>query len=1233
VLHPSGRDIVVPNETENLKTFDTSKALAGINDEGKFEQLATALLRAAHPLVATLSHPGVNKGGRTRKSPFDAVGFVRGAHPPHLLAVHHTITSIGNLASKWLHDPATVVARRPGSTPTAPPGDLIKTAELVAAERVRTPELRATLILTTNEEPGVELVRDVNAEAAARGLDVEIWPRSQLAHVLDNDPTGQWIRRTFLGIEQERLSPELLSELAWKNFDAFRLRDDPRTRIAREDERVLSRSHRPITFLIAGSGLGKSVVCYRIAEAHVNSGAYSLFLSHEIVERVATLEQAVSEAIRSLYPSLALSETPLSFCSADKPLLVIIEDINLSGQPQRLVEKIARWADGGQPSAERSRPWRLICPMWPQIIAALDNQTLKHLQPMLVELTPFSEEQAQKAIVGRAALTGKVISDLSAARIANDLGNDPLLIGLYDFTLTPDPHQVLNQYVETVLRQSQTVSGELSADLRLALMSLAEQMILRRRLSPKWREVGEWDMKPDALKFLKILIRRNDLLGTVGTSSDLTLTFRHDRVRDWLLVESMREMDAQGRLPDQIVSDPFYAEILASTLVRVGVPSALTARLRELNPLALFYSLVLLNGHKGPARARTIGEIRGWLAQPESRTAGAAVLRGHALAVLENADGSDIPQLVGLFPEDTTSGQLARLRNGDLNAAIAICVHFEPGSNAVFRDRQIQHVRLRFGDGIPQNLDKLLRIPELTGIQRSGLLRFAGHLANASLAPAIATCWSNDSSRVERLADYLWAFGECCEESNAADYLGPVCDAWAALSDTPGENNSPSPRENLAEYDVRWAFERHPPVGAIEYFIQRAGQSDLNWPITYMLHGLDLPKAVVFVAHAMADMRRKFPNGIVPFLSLVTDHWKRRQRESDRPMSSESRKALLEVWQIPVGDLILRRAAFDMWASAESEDDVAVLCSANTADGLHDRILQQRLERGDLTAIPALVKELESRDDGWWWWYFARRVWSPELTHALDDALSRKSEAVELENIEWQYRQALMRMPAAEAEHLLLKHWEKLRFGKYFVQVALFLATPALRQLVATCVLEAPNAKRLFAHISLEYAGKTDNNPGITRQAQIEALEPYLDLLSSSDLSRLAYVCNEAGWFDLRRRLFDSRVRDTYTSWRPETAKLGFDELSSGTRPLWIDNEIDRALKTGTTWSEYRTALEEWLADRQSISALNLVAQALRYKGSRSDLSILKAYEGMPREHAESIIANARFSVYRNSIE
>jgi hypothetical protein len=159
-------------------TPGTMKALAAMTDEGQFELLATAVLRESEPLCAAIGHVGITTEGKTRKSPLDGIRIVKDGDGQRLVAAHHTTTALKSLESKWLFDPD--APRKPPKkknskqTATTTPGDLIKTAEIVVEARERTPGLKATLFLTTNQEPDEQLVLKVVKAGAERGIDVEI---------------------------------------------------------------------------------------------------------------------------------------------------------------------------------------------------------------------------------------------------------------------------------------------------------------------------------------------------------------------------------------------------------------------------------------------------------------------------------------------------------------------------------------------------------------------------------------------------------------------------------------------------------------------------------------------------------------------------------------------------------------------------------------------------------------------------------------------------------------------------------------------------------------------------------------------------------------------------------------------------------------------------------------------------------------------------------------------------
>jgi hypothetical protein len=1225
----------------------TGEVLAAITDEGLFERLATAVLREANPAYDSLVQTGVNVAGKTIKSPLDAICFVQGADPPHMITVHHTITARSDLRKKWLHEPSNVKPRK-GAPSTVPAGDLIKTADLVAEERARTPNLRATLVLTSNKEPSEALVRAVEAEGRNRGLEIDLWSCSRLSHFLDTHPAGQWIRYKLLGIEQEQLSVELLHELSLKSLEsqARNLLDDQSAWVARAlDAKLTTGLRREVTFLVAGSGLGKSVSCYRSLAVHINDGGFGVVLSHEAVASAATLEQAVASTLRQLHPSLAVTgPSALSLCSPERPLLLVVEDVNRSGQPQILAEKLASWSQApGKDEVGGQSCWHLICPLWPGILASLGEQARKRIESLSIMGGGFAEDEGRDAVLVRAQLHGRALSPLSARSVSRALGNDPLLIALYehDEDTTPDPHRVIGKFVEgSVSRAAEAQETYPATDYRQALRALAGGMMAHRQVELSWREARSWrELQGEPAQRLGILAHRGELIRLTGSSDNQRLSFRHDRVRDWLLADAAAELDRQDLLPDEVVAEPFFAEVMGAVLVWGQPRSTFLQRVAVANPLALFHALCLFGRSRTPHHEAILQAINKMLDDPSTHDRSNLHLRWEALAMLAETDSPDVPVLVRKVSERSINGQLAKLRNGDLSGGIELCASVEPGAGAPWRDIQIEHAKLHHGRQLSRSLRDVLMRTNLDPATKQGAVRLAGHFADAGLALAIEACWIADDERGGILGDYLWAFAECCGD-DPPRFLGPVCDAWAALPDKSEKEGWPSPRDELAAYELCWAFRRWPPLAAIDYFVQRGSQDDLKWPITVMLHGVDHPAAVLFVVQQLAAIQRRVEatGSFSPFAMSAKDDWRRAQEENGRPMSKASRDVLLGLWRDESDDKHLRGQAFSLWAATRDIDDVDVLRATSPLDELADRFLWERLTRGDQQAIPAMIGKLAA-DDGGYWWQCGRHIWSQELTEVLDETLGKRGARAtrtwfESFGSDWITPEMIMRLSQGEAERLLLKHWAHCRYGPGFVQTAFYVATAPLLEAARAAIKECPGPAKLVVHLSAHFGIRWKGHPGLTREAQVRALAPYLDLLSGLDLWQLWQACNDHGWYAARREFLDERLRSPFLerTWDRTRAVQELDKMAAEDRPIRITYWMDDFLKADVSWSEILETMTVWLDERRSLEALKVVAAAVEHRGSREDLGALRSYENMLGKMARQVIADTQFAVCRRSI-
>ena len=1229
-----------------MKNGETQRSLAAITDQGQFEHLATAVLREADSRYRLLVHTGVNLDGKTVRSPVDGITFVTGENPPHMIAVHHTTCMRKDLERKWLHDPATVKPHINGM-PTAPPGDLVKTTQLFAEQKRETPNLQLTLILTTNKEPSETLVRKVSTAGDSAGFEVIIWSNSALAHYLDFDPKGQWIRSRILGIEQERLSDKLLHELSQRSLENSILLNDSELWIECQlDQKLDKVASRDVVFVVAESGLGKSVACHKRLTAHVEAGGFGLIIPNEIIADASSLELAIDATLRRLHPSLVsgAGSQALALASERTPLLMVVEDINKSTQPSSLIERLASWSKQ-QNKYSSATSWQILCPVWPRILTALGDEAHRRINRFVLEASSFTAEEGTAAVQRRCEHAGIPITRLNAEALASALGHDILLIALHDPAATLGSDHVIKTFIEGSLERLAVNRGEFTAgEYRQGLICFMTVLLEQRCLNPTMTDVVSWfsDIGETA-NILRHIALFGEIIRVIGPVSDERFMFRHDRVRDWLCADAAANLMRRDAMPETVLTNPYFAEIIGAALNRNDIPIVTVERTRIANPLALFCAMCIFGEPSNNLHRTVLKAAEAWLDDEATHGPQNNDLRRTARRVLSEIDASYVTPLVQRFRNEQNDrwGLRARFRNGDYMAGIKLCLEYEPGIRVIGHLELIDHVQRYRGAPLVRTLDELLRRDQLTPAGRSGALRLVGHLGDSTLAGAIETSWLADTGRNERLADYLWAGAQCCS-NDAARLLAPVCDSWAELPDKAKEEHSASPRSRLAAHGIRWAFQNRLPEPAVRYFIERGKSSELRWPITFMLHSIDHPDAVEFVARELAAMddRLEGTESISHFAITAREEWKRQQEKTGRAMSDASRNRLHELWASKQNGKHLRNQAFQLWCSTIVKGDIPVLQCIPTGDDLENEALFQRLRRGDNEAITGLVEKLQ-QDKGGYWWQAGRYIWSDELTESLDKALGRRGDwgerAWEFNDDaapDWILSERLMELPTRTAEELLIKHWDHLRFSFNYVQAALHTATPRLKEVAAQAIAECPNVKSMFKHITMNFGIPTKDRTGITRTAQIEALSPYIDHLDDHERQQLWEVCNNNGWFELRRQHLDSRVRPNSVNVYVDDnwAMAGLDYMFATGHLFWVEDWTERFLKTSVSVDHMMEVVRTWLNGQTDIGTLKMAANIVIQAGQRRHLEILSSHKIEAVDRTVPIIANACFALKRRSL-
>ena len=733
----------------------------------------------------------------------------------------------------------------------------------------------------------------------------------------------------------------------------------------------------------------------------------------------------------------------------------------------------------------------------------------------------------------------------------------------------PDPTAVVRLFVERSAARLAAGEGHYTASEYLtALKTLSLEMLERKQLRPFFTDVIKWLREHSgAAQKIREIVRMGEVARLDGCGEKETITFRHDRVRGYLLADALSHALHQGELSQSVMSDPYFADLIGVALVSEKAAKAGIDRVARVNPLALFSAMRHFRRPQTEAQQHIIRAASTWVDNNNLEGPCNDSLRHAILWILAECEGSHVKSLVEGIDSTGNNwlGLRGRFRNGDVSAGIGLCAQVEPGIGWIGHVELIEHVLSRFRDRVLMTLDGVLRRRDLSMAVRRGPLRLAGYAGSAFLSEALQESWRIDGGRREALSDYLWASSQCCGEE-PENLLGPIFDAWAALPDE-DEGGGASPRWRLGADHLRWAFRDRIPSNALDYFLLRAQDPGLRWPLLEMLNGIDHPDIVEFVVTELARLDEEGKR--TTFGNMAFAEWSRRRRFGGEVMKGESRQRLRDLWSREDSGKYLARHALRLWSATVKPQDLSVLRTVETSSDIGDVALFERLRRGDQTAIPDLVPKLNGGNAGYWW-QAGRYLWSEELTKCLDRALGRiAGQDVggdnDLPRESWLLPQLVMELAPATGERLMLAHWDRVSQLASYVQAALYLASPGVRDKVREVVKQCEDPQSLFRHLGFAFGINAEHRRGITRLAQMDALLPYIDHLSHGDIRLLWEACNENRWFEWRRQHLDRHAKRAGGRFVDASAALEeLDRDLGRSEPFpWTDHWGEAVLKTG----------------------------------------------------------------------
>lgn len=1211
----------------------TREQLSKLASPDEFEALATAVLRAAVPAYASLLHVGTNACGRAVRSPVDGIDIRVHRGGRHLLLVQHTITARKGLRQKWLNDQN---------------GDVAKAKAIFDKEIERKTIQDATLVLTSTTDPDEALIRDVHA-FAGDGLRIDLWSASRIADFLDRAPEGQWLREQQFGTESVRLSAlqaRAISKQSLNDYLPLVARGDMVPRMLNAALAEFAWAGRGAGFVIGESGLGKSTALRRLADDWLAQGGIALILAHELIEQASTIEQAVALGLRHWAPALdsGCGYGALAFATPEQPILLIVEDVNRSTNPRRIIERLVGWSvttrsatEGGTPA----RQWRLLCPVWRGNAGLADPQLRDRVISNSLMVERFERSEAVEAIGGRASSAGVKLTDLQRSDLAIALGDDPLLIGLNNDWSAPSPQGAIQSYLTANIDEAAD-DKLLASDLRYALDRLADQLVESRTIFPEWHEIRSWlSGDNDALAAIRRLIDQGRIIHLRVGLSDERLMYRHDRVRDHLLVQAMARLIKSDRFTAELWADPFYAELIGGALS--ALPITAIDKAATLNPVALFAALQdssLDEAH----RDRVIEAAEEWIRSPGFKAGATDQKRHHAMRYLARCDGAFVADLAKRFPFSFPQLE-ALVRNGDARSGATLCARSEPGLNDPWRDRMIAHARSRHANFVA-DLAELICKGDLPPKLLEGALNLAGEIGDPALCDALAARWAR-SDEMSLSTGWLWAALRCCPpiEHPLADTL---CDLWAELpiKVKRGEDKvDRNPRWDIAGYSLPWAFSRKPEPSAITFLVARAKRDHrLAHVLGSILSKVDSPDAVLHSVKRAATIYRRTEKsgGINLFANDLERIWSPEWR--GRTLSANSRSTIERIWRNRRINRFERKAAFLIWRQTPTRDELASLAALEADPVLADAALSTRLENGDQSAIPLLKQRIWNAEHGNYWWYNARRVGlvslHEDVQRYLDEHRSYPSVTGVVTDADHILAELLMEARDEFSAQFIVANWDQLEKSPLFVQAALYLATPETIALARSAMTSSQEPEKMLKHIDMHWGIRTSGRQGVTDLAQLRALEPYYALMDGFRIHRFFEAANELGALSWREKHLDPLITKSDCSYCTLDKQSLFASL---------DNEAAHFLKSEQSWwmvdhwfeqrekelrqrREVLAIIGEWACMRASEPAVAMLCEALLYFGERLDLALLDPLPSMLRASCSDRIANCIYGVQQRSL-
>lgn len=1188
---------------------ETNIALANITDAGLFERLASDVLRVAEPeIYKSISHQGMNPQGKTIKAPLDNVGwsYVNGEN--RVVAVAHTTTSRNDLETKWLRDLNNVTPRKGGKA-TGSDGDLVKAIKELVKIRQDNPELKARLALMCNSEEPQTIRIQAHQLASKHNIELEIWSNSRIASFLDIDPNGQTIRHKYFDVLPTVLSYEELLRIG--SLSTLHLNFKQELFVERDDIKFQS-----LNLVIGTSGSGKTTICTNHILKKLDKRQPVLVLREENIQNSLNLDEAIEKELLRYSDRLikGAGGKALELCSSENPLILLIEDINNTNNTEQLIQKINSWASN-------EKRINILCPVWYQKISTLSLKLKEELSTngfSYLYLDNYTDEQALEALKKRCQLDEVDIDDLTLKHIAKQIGNDPLLLDLFNYRVGGATDKILEDFIVNTLENIANQKEKFRDDLEKTLLKSISYSIFNKINEINLNQLSSFLTRDEKSDLINIV----DDGRIIRLDDKNNIIFRHDKIKFLLMAQAIQHtLEADEYL--EVLTDPYFSETVGLSCFLASLDVKKLNLLMHHNFLIGVYAYYYAIKSNSEYSNDCLNAISNWLKNEENQNLGKITLRFKSLTILNELVHPSVARLLELYPKQDHQHVYYEcgFKNGNLIDGIKWIKFFRFGVNYLQVPLVIDFIVKKYKNNFKNKIIEILEDKNTDIFIVNSLFIIIGYIGDKDYLESIKLALDNIKEEEKDYLYIFWVLSRICDESSV-ELLDTVLNYWNNLSEEKNQYQS-SPKDSFIRYTLDFKFKYYLPTqSSIDYLLNYAKKNDLKNYILFLLRLVDHPDVLEAQVNKLADWDRRGRHT----WRLIADDVAR-SFEEGKSLSHSSKNRLKEIFINEKNNSFARKHALSIWVSSPDDGDLEILQTISNEDEIYDRVLMAKAQYKDLSIVDELVVKIRESDSNYWW-QVIRHIWHEKFELILEERISTINE----DNC-WLLDEIFEKISISKSEQLLEEYWEHINQYDIFIHIALLVATEKLVSLVSNS-LHGRNLDECFKYFNCRWGFKNKARKGIYRYEQVMAIRPYIQYLDDLSKRDLFEICLEKGWKDFAIQF----VGPLLPNERPNYLKIDTTRLSQEVdegKITWSDRWLDDCIRQGWNKNESITIMIDWLKNNYSDLAVDILSSNLEYLGSRNDFLILKEICDLKGKSPkiQEILERTYWSVYLRTFE